>query len=335
MYVFITKTESGGQFWATLFNRMVFALALSNVLIGVVVKARGTWTMVFVMVPLLFGLVAFKWYCSKTFDLDIKYYVRNSMMDQERLAVDTKRHGLTPLASKFGHPALYKPLMTPMVHAKARHILGQVYRGRLDSEGGRPTSMTFSDVAMEPMTQNGRLKQDAPFEIVPEGQQDFSYYKNRADFREDGGGIYGRPEDLVSERTGTPKSFLGGPGYNEPLSREASPDASGVYRKPYDVSNVHPAFRDSGPGTRDNSTDRLGGENPDLGLRHGPYTDPYDDRTNLLRGVGDTRTSNGEFMPMDRWRTDQSGNSGRYGPVGQTSDGEPAGSYDYFRGRTK
>jgi calcium permeable stress-gated cation channel len=327
MYVFITKTESGGQFWRTLFNRMVFALALSNVLIGVVVKARGTWTMAFVMLPLLFGLVGFKWYCVKTFDLDIKYYVRTGMMDRERLAADTKRHGLAPLATKFGDPALYKPLITPMVHAKARHVLEQVYRGRLDSEGGRPTSMAFSDVAMEPMTQNGKPKQNAPFEIVPEGQQDFSYYKNRSDFREDGG-----PEDLVSERSRTPKSFLGGAGYSEPPSRESSPGAVGMHRKPYDVSNVHSAFSGSGPGTQNDSMERLGGENSDLGLRHGPYTDPYDDRTNLLRGVGDIRTPNGEFMPMDRWRT---GQSGRYGPVGQTPDEEPVGSYDYFRERTK
>jgi calcium permeable stress-gated cation channel len=327
MYVFITKTESGGQFWRTLFNRMVFALALSNILIGVVVKARGTWTMVFVMLPLLFGLVGFKWYCVKTFDLDIKYYVRTGMLDRERLAADTKRHGLVPLATKFGDPALYKPLMTPMVHAKARHVLAQVYHGRLDSEGGRPTSMAFSDMAMQPMTQNGKPKQNAPFEIVPEGQQDFSYYKNRSDFREDGG-----PEDLVSERSRTPKSFLGGAGYSEPPSRESSPGAVGMYRKPYDVSNVHPAFKSSRPGTRDDSMDKLGGENSDLGLRHGPYTDPYDDRTNLLRGVGDIRTPDGNFMPMDRWRTNQSGG---YGPVGQTPDEEPVGSYDYFRERTK
>lgn len=332
MYVFITKTESGGQFWRTLFNRLIFALALSNIVIGVVVKARGSWEMVYAMVPLLFGLIGFKWYCSKTFDLDIKYYVRTGMMDQERLSADTKRHGLVPLATKFGHPALWKPLMTPMVHAKARNVLGQVYHGRLDSEGGRPTSMAFSDVALEPMNQNGKPKQDAPFELVPEGQQDFSYYKDRSDFREDGGGIYGRPEDLISERSRTPKSFLGGPGYNDSTSRESSPGPAGVYRKPHDFSNVHPAFRGYGPGTPNSSMDPLGAGDSDLGLRHGPYTDPYDDRTNLLRAPGGTTTPNRELISMDRWRTGQSGASG-YGPVGQTPDEEPVSSYDYFRGR--
>ena len=335
MYVFITKTESGGQFWRTLFNRIVLALALSNVVIGVVVKARGTWTMVFVMVPLLFGLVGFKWYCSKTFDLDIKYYVRTGMMDQERLAGDTKRNGLVPLATKFGHPALWKPLMTPMVHAKARNILSQVYRGRLDSEGGRPTSMAFSDVAMEPMTQTGKPKQDAPFELVPEGQQDFAFYKNRSDFREDGGGIYGRPEDLISERSRTPKSFLGGSGYSEPPSRESSAGPAGMHRKPYDLSNVHPAFRGSGPGTRESSVDRVGADS-DMGLRHGPYTDPYDDQTNLLKAAGGVARPNEEFLSMDRWRTGQSGNSSSgYGPVGQAPEEESVGSYDFFRGRRK
>ena len=346
MYVFITKTESGGLFWRTLFNRMVFALFLSNIAIGVVVKARGTWTMVIVMAPLLVGLVAFKWYCARTFDLDIAYYARSGMMDQEHLAADTKRHGLAPLATKFGHPALYKPLMTPMVHAKARHILAQVYRGRLDSEGGRPVSMTCSDVAMEPMAPEGRKmkREDAPFELVPEGQQDFSYYKTREDFREDGGGIYGQPEDVASLRSGTPKSFVraGGMGLgdSEPASREGSAGGMGAKRKPLDV---HSAFKTYGPdtGTRESSMDREGAD-VGLGLRHGPYTDPYDDRTNLLRGAGteQMRTPGGEFLPMDRWRTGRGGEN-EYGVLGggQTPDLEEEeqqeGSYGYFRGRRK
>jgi len=337
MYVFITKTESGGQFWRVLYNRMIFAAILSNVIIGFVVKARGTWTMVIAIAPLIVLLLGFKWYCMRTFDDDMQYYVRTGMVDQERLAVNQTRKN-DRVASKFGHPALYKPLITPMVHARAQHVLGQVYRGRLNSDSHR--SMAFSDIAMEPMDQKGRPQlPNAPFEIVPEAQQDFAYYKNRPDFREEGGELYGRPEDLISERSHTPKSFMGPSGqWSPPGSRGSSPspDRGRIPRKGIDEA-VHPAYR-SGRATRSPSPDGEAElEAADLSMRGGIYTDPYhEDRVNLLRnaeGIGRAPvlptpglTTPGELLPMGRWRTP--GTS--YGPVGQEED--PA-SYDYFRAR--
>jgi len=322
MYVFVTKTESGGQFWVTIFNRMVFAVMLSNVVIAVVVKARGTWALVAAIAPLLIIMIAFKWYCMKTFDLDLKYYARGGMQDQERLATDGKTHKAEKISSQFGHPALYKPLVTPMVHAKAKHLLGEIYRGRLDSEGGQ--SFAFSDIAMQPIAQN-KPPQDVPFEIVPEAQQDFQFYKNRADFREEAG-------DMVSERSQTPISFMGKENYeSRPNSRGASPPAPphppqeyrGVpHRKQFDQSHVPSQFRTE---PRRKST-----EEGDLGMRpHGPYTDPYDDRTNLLHGVGDVRTPTGEFMSLDRWRTPAASrnSTGVNTPADELNSG-----YDYFRG---
>ena len=326
MYVYITKTESGGQAWRWLYNRLVFAAILSNVIIGLVVKARGTWLMIGVIGPSPFLLLGFKWYCMKTFDDDIKYYVRTGMHDQESLATPGMKKRVDRIASRFGHPALYKPLMTPMVHAKAQHVLGEVYRGRLNSDGAG--SLAFSDIAMEPIGPNGKAKEpDAPFEIVPEAQQDFAYYKNRPDFREEGGELYGRPEDLISERSQTPKSFMGPGGgtWSQVSSRATSPspERHGISRKAVADGLVHPAFRDHHEA-----------EDSDLGLRHGVQTDPYaDDRVNLLGNAGEMGGGGrpGEFMGMDRWRTDRTGPGGTgYGPVGQE---EESGSYDFLRGR--
>lgn len=330
MYVFITKTESGGQFWVTVFNRIVFAVMLSNVVIGVVVKARGQWTLVAAIAPLLVIMVAFKWYCMKTFDLDLKYYARGGMQDHERVAADGKSHRNEQISSKFGHPALDKPLMTPMVHAKAKHVLAEIYHGRLNPEGGH--SMAFSDIAMQPMTPTGKPDQDVPFELVPEAQQDFQFYKNRSDFREGG-------SDVASDsRNQTPVSFRGKEDFSSPpSSRETSPaphalqQRTAVHRKQFDQSNVPSQFR----------TTPLSSESVDLGMRHGPYTDPYDDRTNLLHGAGDVRTPNGEFMSLARWRTpgDESGSEfGGHGYRDTSTTNTPAeelnAGYDYFRGRS-
>jgi hypothetical protein len=185
------------------------------------------------------------------------------------------------------------------------------------------------------MDHNGRPQPgDAPFEIVPEAQQDFSFYKNRADFREDGGEIYGKPEDLISERSHTPKSFMGPSGkWSPPGSRDSSPspDRGRIPRKAVG-EGVHTAYQ-SGPTTRSPSRDR----EADLGSRGGVYTDPNEeDRLDLLRNAeGMSRapvlstpglTTPGEFLPMDRWKK----GGAQYGPVEQ--DEEP-GSYDYFRER--
>jgi hypothetical protein len=332
MYVFITKTESGGQFWRVLYNRMIFAAILSNLFIGFVVKGRGPWKMVYAIVPLPFLLLGFKWYCMRTFDEDMMYYVHSTVHDQERY--DTVKRS-DRFAAKFGHPALYKPLMTPMVHAKAKHVLGQVYHGRLNSDTGKP--MAFSDIAMEPMDHQGKAQLgDAPFEIVPEARQDFAYYKNRADFGEEGGELYGKPEDLISERSRTPKSFIGPSGsgsWSPPGSRDSSP-SPGRGRMPRKAvgGGIHAAYR-SGATTWSPSRE---GE-ADLGLRGGVLcTDPnQEDRLTLLSNTEDVSgasvlpsvgtTTQGGFLPMDRWRR----GGAPYGPLDQ----EEAGSYDSFRGQ--
>ena len=287
MYVFVTKNESGGQMWRILYNRMVFAAILANIIVALVVKARGTWTMIGVMAPLPFLMLGFKWYCKKTFDDDMHYYVRTGMQDAENLAIGSKPKKVGDrVLAKFGHPALHRSLMTPMVHAKAKEVLGQVYRGRLSSDAGQ--GVAYSDIALEPMSaqEAGRPMAKAqgdmaPFEIVSEGQQDFTYFKDRADFRDEfNGGIYGRPEDLISERSQTPRSFMGNGAWSpESVSRASSPsptraalggprgdieavDNDGIVRpiarKPFDQSNVHPAFRNQHGRSGSGSPHRIG-----------------------------------------------------------------------------
>jgi hypothetical protein len=327
MYVFRTKTESGGQFWRVLFNRMIFATILANVIIGLVVKARGTWTMIATLAPLPFLMLGFKWYCLKTFDDDIQFYTRR-LGDSEALAT-TQKVRTDRVSSKFGHPALYKRLITPMVHAKARHALAQVYRGRLASDGAASIA-GYSDIAMESMSQAqpGKPAEAAPFEVVPEGQLDFSYYKNRADFQEEfGGGLYGRPEDMISERSPTPASFTGvGAGYRSPSPSSSRASSKDRVQSPkqfedagYPDDYKHPEFR----GER-----RLpSGDAGDISLGRPLYTNPNKSEGALLSGAQAMPMSEpGEPMGMDRWRTAGSG----YGPVQQQED--PT-SYDYYRGK--
>ncbi|CAG8940298.1 unnamed protein product [Penicillium salamii] len=323
MYVFVTKNESGGMYWRVLFNRMIFATILANFIIALVAKSRGTWTMVFWVVPLPFLMIGFKIYCMKTFDSDCEFYNRANLNDVEALAAQkTDKKAAERLNSKFGHPALYKPLLTPMVHAKAAEALKQIYQGRLDHGD---MAGEYSDVAMNPMlpSQPGKSSTEpSPFEVVPENHLDFSYYKNRADFRDEfGGGIYGRPEDLMTERSHTPRSHLGGE-WSPSSSRASSPAPSLPSIAPLRIPEtsehsdptglVHPAFRV--PLSRGDSGTSVPGA-----YYHG------DEAESGLLSHAQVPAQTEMANPIDRWRTRG------YGPVDQ-DDQEPSfTSYEAYR----
>lgn len=100
----------------------------------------------------------------------------------------------------------------------------RIYRGRLHAS----TDLAeYSDIALDPMSTSNPGKMDsdpglAPFEVIPENHLDFAYFKDRPEFREQFGGLYGRPEDLITERSHTPRSMLESPGG----SRASSPAPS-------------------------------------------------------------------------------------------------------------
>ena len=349
LYVFVTKNESGGQYWRIVYNRLIFAVILSNLIVGLVVKVNGTWTQVFCLVPLPILMCGFKWYCRRTFDNPSTYYTKATRKDPESLADPGRKVRRNDrVASRFGHPALYKPLMTPMVHEKARHVLSQVYRGRLNADGAPPGD--YSGIAMDSMSrsQPGKTARFAPtgprefFEIVPVSQLDFAHFKDRAEFADEHGGdgqMYGRPTDLISERSNTPKSFLGSGGTSNASSRASSPGPDGRAAVAANRTgpqgtisasvNQHSAYRDQGdlgaPGFRGGSA----------GRGQGFYQTGNESESTLLAdaqpiGVaGPPEYIGREHFGMERWRT---GGSGYVGVPGVETPDERL-RYDYYRGK--
>ncbi len=346
LYVFVTKNESGGQFWLIIFNRLVFAVLLSNVVVAVVVKANGTWTQTFCMVPPPILMCAFKWYCARKFNNHNNYYTKATLKDPEQLNYAGKKSGQNDrVASKFGHPALYRKLLTPMVHEKSQHVLRQVYSGRFNVEG----TSDYSDIAMDSMSrsQPGKAAHFAPkgpkelFEVVPESQLDFAHFKDRADFAEGHGGhgaIYGTPEDLISERSGTPKSFLGIGSDSGSSSRASSVGPGGQ------------ASAAAGRGRQQRNASGLGGQQSEskgqwdlgapgfrgYGRGHALYDMSNESQKTLLAGAQppghggiENEDPGTEQYGLDRWHP---GGSGYVGvPLAETS--EDGLEYDHHRGR--
>lgn len=250
LYIFITKYESGGMFWKMLFNQMLVAAALGNVVVALLVVAYGnSWAMLGSLAPLAFFIGGFKWYCARTFDTPIKFYHHSgkALRDDEQAAGgEHKQRKGDKVAIRFGHPALFKPLMTPMVSAKAQHLLKQVYTGRTSvDETGREAG--FSDVYMTTMDnrQPGKSTSGAaPFEVVGEHQLDYEYWKDRPEFREEHGGdgeLFGHAPDYI--RPGTPSSMMSGhtrPGtWDSARTRSHSRDVYSRDRSDSDTTRVN------------------------------------------------------------------------------------------------
>lgn len=241
LYVFITKTESGGMFWNVLHNRLLFATLLQNVVGAIVVKAAfGTWTMIACMAPLPFMILGFKIWIGRTYASQVRYYTKAVMRtDADVEAMSDPKKRIKHVSSRLTNPVMTKPLMTPMVHAKAQHMLAQVYGGRLHDDdttrGGYDVQMSNMNARRPGEKEPGGVAD--MFEVVNEADLDFANFKNRAEFKDQfggGGELYGRPADLP-DRSGTPATFM---------TDDAGSDGSRTrVGSPEPMPGMHPASR--------------------------------------------------------------------------------------------
>ncbi|RDL42219.1 Uncharacterized protein BP5553_02198 [Venustampulla echinocandica] len=342
LYIFITKIESGGMFWRMFYNRMVFATVLANlvVFLSVWVQGNNSHLQAYCVAPLPVLMIAFKVYCKRTFDDKIHYYTtRNMLKDPEASPSKHFNDKKDRFSTRFGHPALYRPLITPMVHASAQNKLAGVYGGRLtDSNApgsGESASVSgYSDTyAMDAMQDGrpGRKAQGIPgFEMVPENRLDFAYYKGRSEFADEhggSGGIYGKAEDII--RSDTPASSLG---FGSD-SRPGTPVGGMTGRRNF--SN-YPPMPSPYDGQGDIGASYAGG-NPRF------YTQPNDSQSGLVQSAADMPmvTPGAYHDPRDASQERRApgflgGGPQGYGGLPQHPIDEPdtdPTSYDYFRAR--
>ncbi|KAI0172155.1 DUF221-domain-containing protein [Hypoxylon sp. FL1284] len=303
LYIFVTKIESGGMAWRVLFNRFVFGTILSNLVVFLAtwVRGDGTHMMAYATVPLPFLMICFKIYCSRTFDHKIHFYSTRNIRKHPEAALQKDPLRSAGLAHRFGHPALYKPLITPMVHARAQNILASIYKGRLSDgreaySGDTMSTSGYSDAyVMNPMSAGkpGKSASLPGFEIVPESRLDFEYYKSRAEFAAEhgGGDIFGRSNDVV--RPGTPGSMWSG---SEPPSRSGSPTLAGIPK----VDSPRPMSRGFSP-TSDIGMTYPAGYSQPLGSPYGQETGPSRSRSPFYaqgNESGSNLVGNAAAMPM-------------------------------------
>ncbi|KAK6538605.1 hypothetical protein TWF694_010183 [Orbilia ellipsospora] len=143
MYMFVTKTESGGAFWRVLVNRTLVAASFGNIVTGGIVWVNFNGkAAIAALVPVL-GLIAFKVYCVRAFDDKMAFYTQPSPSENleggqagsvaGRVSeAQMKSHREDRLSDRYGHPALTRKLLVPLVHEKVKHLLERVYTLRLE-----------------------------------------------------------------------------------------------------------------------------------------------------------------------------------------------------------
>ena len=204
-------------------------LANLVVLLTTWVRGDGNHIQFFAVIPLPFLMLGFKIWCANTYDNKIRFYsLLNLRKNPEAARAQADRLRSEKLASRFGHPALYKKLITPMVHQKAQNLLPSVYSGRLtdgrEAETADLMSVSgYSDMYALDSMKAGKAGKTAGvpgFEFVSENHMDFEYFKNRAEFLDEHGGadFYGVESDRATTRAGTPVSDRPGSatGFNAP-----------------------------------------------------------------------------------------------------------------------
>ncbi|KAF2843331.1 DUF221-domain-containing protein [Patellaria atrata CBS 101060] len=329
LYVFITKTESGGQFWRVLYNRFIFAAILANVIVALLVKAKGnSWKMLGCLVPLPILMLGFKWYCATTFDDAIHFYTKGPLKDPEsRTLPEHKERRGDRVGVRFGNPVLYRKLMVPMVHEKAKHVLHQVYRGRLEDQSDVAAMTAYSDTFsldnMSPNHPGKKAPSSSPFELVSEGQMDFEHHKDRPEFREEFGGegeMYGRPLDMI--RPGTPGSFTT---LDRGRSSSQDSDRTRFDQETYvDGTNYPAGYHQTSAAYRHHSPSRHNYNSGYGGMTRGnSYMNGSE--TNLLGGAA----------PMGSENMPGRNQASPYGYAGTGTAGTPLSEdelgYDYFR----
>lgn len=186
---------------------------------------------------------------------------------------------------------------------------------------------------MDPMRADkpGRKAAALPgFEIVPENRLDFEYYKGRAEFGEEHGGmggIYGRAEDIVRSDTPGSSTLWEGSDSSRP-GTPGTPTSKAAF--------THQQMPTLPPLAPVDSRGDMGY----TGRIQQPYGMRNDSQTNLIHGAADMPSAQPGFNQPGHIRDDSQerrapgflgGGPGGYGGLPQQEEEHDPMSYDYFR----
>ncbi|ORY98486.1 hypothetical protein BCR43DRAFT_512673 [Syncephalastrum racemosum] len=149
MYIYVTKTESGGRIYPALFEMMVVACILFQVVTITLLAMKGGYAQAGTLAPLPVISVVF-WFLSRRrlARLGNLLHVTHPVFCVES-AVKKKgksNRDITPrLADQFRDPALNYVHMLPVIDDKVKHLLSQVYPDYEQQHVQEVTEFSYDD----------------------------------------------------------------------------------------------------------------------------------------------------------------------------------------------
>ncbi|KAI8971656.1 hypothetical protein BDF20DRAFT_792711, partial [Mycotypha africana] len=137
MYIYVTKVETGGQIWRSLFNRLLVSTMLFQLIMIGVLNLKSAKIPSVAVAPLPLLTILFKIICNRRFDPHVYYYttkIENTYFGHSSAARtnapnDSRsiKNSENTVGSRFGYPAFFSELPIPMVHEKVQHLLPKIY----------------------------------------------------------------------------------------------------------------------------------------------------------------------------------------------------------------
>ncbi|WFD30636.1 hypothetical protein MSPP1_001657 [Malassezia sp. CBS 17886] len=148
LYVYTTKSETGGRLWAVVVDQLLVTIAFMPLIIAIVVGLKQSWVKAVACVPPVLFVAAFKVYCRVKLEPAFLWYTPTPM-ELARSKVHLHDADRQRLDEQFGHPFLHDPLYVPIVYPSLVDRAAELYDGPLVSSQGHKTRAAPSASALD------------------------------------------------------------------------------------------------------------------------------------------------------------------------------------------
>lgn len=121
MYVFRTRVETGGRLFRVVYNRLLIAMILFQVVMIGVLNLKKAHKHSIALLPLPFLTILFKMFVSKTYDPRIDFYDYGSAREERHISKGSRNM----LVKNFENPALNTKIISALVPDGAKKMLSQ------------------------------------------------------------------------------------------------------------------------------------------------------------------------------------------------------------------